>query len=358
MANSNNRLREPDSVHHVTSRIAHRVYFLEDEERNDLIEMIRRAADFAGLKLLGWCIMTNHFHLLVYVPPRAEIDEDEVLRRYGRLKGESARGAMESSFARWRSSGEAGEQQVGQWLDKQRRRMYDLGCFMKIVKQWFTEDYNSRKSHRGTLWEAVYHDRAVKLSSSSMAKCLAYIHLNPVRAAVCDNFFDYPWSSYSAYHRGDDVARSGMHFIYGDDVSDEEIEALHNALLEHLLESEKLRRAEEIVKRRAAGFAEPADPLTDEALIAQAAAHLEEVKKASMRFQEESLRVGSRKERNELLAEGVLSALRSVDGDDVAHIAEKIGVSARTAYRQLKIMEKDGLVAHEGHGGKWYILSK
>ena len=63
MANSNNRIKEPETVHHLVSRIAHRVYFLKDEERDEFIDMMRRTAEFCGIELIGWCIMTNHFRL-------------------------------------------------------------------------------------------------------------------------------------------------------------------------------------------------------------------------------------------------------------------------------------------------------
>ncbi len=61
MGFSNFRKREPFTVHHIMNRIAHRVFFLRDEERNDFIEMMRRVAEFTGIQLLGWCVMNNHF---------------------------------------------------------------------------------------------------------------------------------------------------------------------------------------------------------------------------------------------------------------------------------------------------------
>jgi hypothetical protein len=32
-----------------------------------------------------------------------------------------------------------------------------------------------------------------------LAQLLAYLHLNPVRAGICENPSDYPWSSYRTY---------------------------------------------------------------------------------------------------------------------------------------------------------------
>ena len=242
MANSNGRVKDYGTVHHLVSRIAHRVYFLKDEERSDFLEMVRRSAEFTGIRLLGWCVMGNHFHLLVYLPKPETLDECEVLRRYGILKGVHAAEGMKSDFAEWRKDREVGEQRVAEWLDKQRARMYDVGSFMKIAKQWFTVEYNRRNAHKGTLWESAYFDRVVKRRTKDMSECLAYIHLNPIRAAASDRFDGYAWSSYSAFRKGEPIATAGMRFVYGEAESDGDIAARHEELMERLLEEEKQRR--------------------------------------------------------------------------------------------------------------------
>ena len=77
MAASNHRIRETSTYHRLISRIAHRVYFMKDEERNDFVEMMRRVAEFSGITLVAWCVLTNHFHILAYLPEAVEIGEDE-----------------------------------------------------------------------------------------------------------------------------------------------------------------------------------------------------------------------------------------------------------------------------------------
>ena len=42
MANSNNRVKDYNTVHHLVSRIAHRVYFLKNDERMDFLQEILR----------------------------------------------------------------------------------------------------------------------------------------------------------------------------------------------------------------------------------------------------------------------------------------------------------------------------
>ena len=263
------------------SRIAHKVYFLTEEVRNDFIEMIRRAADFCGIELVAWCIMTNHFHLLAYLPEPESIDEEETLRRYGVLKGKSRLKRLVAELSAMRTH-ENGEADVQKRLEEIQRPMYDVGEFMKIIKQWMTQEYNRRYSHAGTLWEAVYRDVLVKGTPDELGKRAGYIHLNPIRAAITGDFAGYPWSSMAALRRGDDLALAGMRHIYGTDAGQAEILEAHRALMSKLLEQMKLEKAQDIARKRQAGFEVPADPLTTEALIAQESAHLEVVMAASI----------------------------------------------------------------------------
>lgn len=266
------------------SRIAHQVYFMTDEVRNDFLEMIRRAADFCGIKLLAWCIMTNHFHLLVYLPTPENLSEEEILRRYAVLKGRVKLNALMKELADYRKDAEKGEESVRNKLKEISASMYSVGVFMKIVKQWLTQEYNSRYSHRGTLWEGVYKDVLVKTTPTEMGKLAGYIHLNPIRAAICSGFDEYLWSSLNALKRGDEIALEGMRTIYGEAASREEILEAHKHLMAELLERIKFERAGEIARKREAGIDMPIDHLTSEAMVAQAAANLE---RAAMAFAEE-----------------------------------------------------------------------
>ncbi len=335
MANSNNRIKEPETVHHLVSRIAHRVYFLKGEERDGFIDMMLRTAEFCGIELIGWCIMTNHFHILAYLPKPQELDEDEILRRYRALKGQSAASALSRTFDMWRRDGESGEKRVKKELDKISGRMYTIGSFMKIFKQWFTMEYNRRYSHKGTLWESAYYDRVIGLSISKIVECLGYIHLNPIRAAASDSFNGYFWSSYTAFVNGSPLAEKGMRFVYGDDISRDEIICRHNELLNSLLEKEKRRRAEEIARKRAAGYEAPVDSLTSEAMVIQAAAHLEKVKAAAIEMHESNYIKGRREKRRLLIESSVRESIERNPNVSPAQIADTLGVSPRTVYRIL-----------------------
>jgi AcrR family transcriptional regulator len=206
---------------------------------------------------------------------------------------------------------------------------------MKILKQWFTFEYNRRYSHKGTLWESAYYDRVIGLSVSKIAECLGYIHLNPIRAAASDSFDGYFWSSYTAFVRGNLLAEKGMRFVYGDDISRDEIICRHNELLNSLLEKEKRRRAEEIARKRAAGYDAPIDPLTSEAMVIQAAAHLEKVRAAAVELHESDDIKGRKEKRRFLMESTVRESIETNPNVSPAQIADMLGVSPRTVYRIL-----------------------
>ena len=57
----------PNRVYHLISRVAHRAFFLNAEERTRFVELLKRVAAFSGVDLLAYCVMTNHVHILVFV---------------------------------------------------------------------------------------------------------------------------------------------------------------------------------------------------------------------------------------------------------------------------------------------------
>ena len=70
---------QTDRCYHLISRVAHRAFYLNEEERTRFVERMRRVAYFSCIEILAYCVMSNHFHVLVYVPAPCELSEEEVL---------------------------------------------------------------------------------------------------------------------------------------------------------------------------------------------------------------------------------------------------------------------------------------
>ena len=95
------KLREnlPNRVYHLISRVAHRAFFLNAEERARFVELLKRVATFSGIELLAYYVMTNHVHILVFVPEPEELSDEEVLSRMRILYRDSRFAGAQARFA-------------------------------------------------------------------------------------------------------------------------------------------------------------------------------------------------------------------------------------------------------------------
>jgi putative transposase len=212
------------AIYHCISRVVGRDFVLEVDERERFRMLMRMCEKFTGCRVLSYCLMSNHFHVLLEVPPMpvGGITDEELFRRLGVFYGEAqvaeiekemenavsvrARGefemppldkdgvpltpAQEAAMARQQAA-----RKVEAIRSRYTRRMHDLSEFMKSLLERFTKWFNRTHSRSGTLWEERF--KSVIVESGVAARTMAaYIDLNPVRAGMVNDPADYRWSSY------------------------------------------------------------------------------------------------------------------------------------------------------------------
>ena len=211
----------PNRCYHIVSRIAHRAFFLDDEEKQHFVDFMKRAAAFSGVKLLGWCVMSNHFHILIYLPEAKPLTEEQLRVRIGDLyRGPQLVMALmewerlKKESERHSADGAIGSTLFDDFKARLRRRMFHPGEFMKTLKQYATISFNGRRSHSGTLWENRYRCKISKPNVKNMSRQLAYVDCNPCEAGICGDPSQYAWSGWHAAVCGDDAAREMYRFVY------------------------------------------------------------------------------------------------------------------------------------------------
>ena len=195
--------------YHCISRVVDRRFVFGAHERDVFRKLMHQVEAFSGVRVLTWTILSNHFHLLLEVPPRpAEPpSDDEILGRCRALYSPDAMIAIEWEFAdARRRGGSALEDLRAKFL----RRMWDLSEFMKTLKQKFTVWFNTARAREGTLWERRFKSVLVEGSWGCLLKVAAYIDLNAVRAGLADDPKDYRWCGYAEAVGGDREARRGL----------------------------------------------------------------------------------------------------------------------------------------------------
>ncbi|MBI3097563.1 MAG: transposase [Planctomycetes bacterium] len=142
------RIEFAGAWYHVMARgVARMPTFLDDEDRRTFLRKLGRLVEAGALEVHAFCLMPNHFHLLVRTP-----------------RGE---------LARW----------------------------MRHVNGDYVRGFNYRHRRVGHLWQGRY--KAILVEDGRYLKeCSRYIHLNPNRARITRPAERYFWSSYRNYVGG------------------------------------------------------------------------------------------------------------------------------------------------------------
>ncbi len=143
----NARCVAPGIAYHVTQRGTNgqRVFF-SDSDRNSYLRLLAANREDAGARILAWCLMSNHIHLIV-VPEHTD----------------------------------------------------SLATLLRRVHGRYAQLINARKNRSGHLWQSRYF--SCPMASSHLRRALAYVENNPVRAGMVERPEDYAWSS-AAVHIG------------------------------------------------------------------------------------------------------------------------------------------------------------
>ena len=192
--------------------------FGQDEKEQFRIYM-RMYENFSGCWVLSYCLMGNHIHILLEVPPMQAggLTDDGLLQRLRAIYPEGVVQPVAKELREGRKAirdGLADESYVAAIHQRYTYRMHDLGEFMKTLLARFTRWFNRHHCRTGTLWESRF--KSVLVEDGLAARTIAaYIDLNPVRAGMVNDPADYRWSSYGEAMGGGPIgngkkARAGL----------------------------------------------------------------------------------------------------------------------------------------------------
>jgi putative transposase len=172
-------INDESTVYHVMSRTALEGFPLGNIENDFMLDLIRRYAALYLVEILGFCLMGNHFHILVRMFPEDKFSDEDIQKRYVDFYGD------DRIFA-------AG------LIPSLRMKLASLSEFMREIKVGFARFYNRRHNRRGYFWGDRFKSVIVE-NGETLINCLAYIDLNPLRAGLVERPEQYRWNSLG-YH--------------------------------------------------------------------------------------------------------------------------------------------------------------
>src|SRR4051812_416836 len=171
--------------YHCTSRCARRASLLGEGRDDRKAWLERRLRELVGIFAIdcgGYAVLDNHFHVLLHLDsPRATAwTAEEVARRWSALcpPRDVARRPLPVS-----------DQRVAElaadaaWVAERRKRLSNLGWFMKCLKEPLARRANEADDCTGAFWEGRYRSVAV-LDEAGLLAVAAYIELNPLAAGL------------------------------------------------------------------------------------------------------------------------------------------------------------------------------
>ncbi len=198
-------------VYHCITRTVNGEFLFDAEAKERLRKQMWQVADFSGVEVLTYCLMSNHFHILVRVPDKdeEEVSDGELLRRYALLYPEPTQ--YQTMTVRYLEAAlTKGGREARLWRKRLTARMHDVSEFMKTLKQRYTIWYNHNHERYGTLWSERFKSTLVEGREAALRVTAAYIDLNPVRAGIVEDPKDYRWSGYGEAVGGNNEAREGI----------------------------------------------------------------------------------------------------------------------------------------------------
>ena len=204
--------RSTTNYYHLMSRVVSGSYLLKDEEKTFFRNTMRGLEAFMGVKVLTYCIMSNHFHILAEVRGITTLTDDELLRRIKKFyQKEDAKMRLEEYEDAKKLADETGnDRKLNAWRKGYLDRMGSLSIFGKELKERFTRWYNWKNNREGAFWSARFKSVLVENSDSALSTMAAYIDLNPVRAKMVTDPKEYRFCGYGEAVAGGKSAQSGI----------------------------------------------------------------------------------------------------------------------------------------------------
>ncbi len=174
------KIDEGGAYYHLCGRVAgvKGEYPLADKRcRRKIIDFIKSFSKVYCLEVLGFCILGNHYHLVVYMEPSRDMSRKELRARAELLyKDTVLDGWFEANWNRFHS------------------RIFDVSELMRSLQSKIARWYNVTHNRRGRFWADRFKSVLLE-DEKAVFDCLLYIELNPVRAGIVKRPEEYEGSS-------------------------------------------------------------------------------------------------------------------------------------------------------------------
>ncbi|CZF86985.1 hypothetical protein GMA8713_05026 [Grimontia marina] len=155
------------------------------EHRREWIEkrLLLLAQTFC-IDVCAYAIMSNHYHVVLHINVKdaESLSLEQVAERWLSLHSGPV---LVNRFIRGDKLSEAEGQRCEEIIELWRERLTSISWFMRLLNQYIATEANREDQCTGHFWEGRFKSQAL-LDEKALAAAMAYVDLNPVRAAIAD----------------------------------------------------------------------------------------------------------------------------------------------------------------------------
>nr|WP_232365105.1 transposase [Salinimonas marina] len=142
-------------------------------------------AEVFCVDVCAYAVMSNHTHVVLRInKDKADsLSVEEVLRRWHKLYKGMLIARRYINPAVCDSLSEAETETVKSLAEVYRTRLFDISWFMRLLNEFIARQANKEDGCTGHFWEGRFKSQAL-MDEASLAACMAYVDLNPVRACL------------------------------------------------------------------------------------------------------------------------------------------------------------------------------
>ena len=139
------RIEYPNAWYHVLNRGRRReLIFRDDQDYDIFLQTVRGACQSWRLRVAAYCLMPNHYHLLIHTPNG------------------------------------------------------NLSRCLRHIDGVYTQRFNRRHGHDGPLFRGRYKALLIE-ADSYLLQLVRYVHRNPLKAGLAETLEESPWTSHKGY---------------------------------------------------------------------------------------------------------------------------------------------------------------
>jgi len=151
-----------------------------EHRRQWIVDRIMTLADIFSIDICSYAVMSNHYHIVLKVNGNKLWTMDYTLKTWNRLYSLPY---LCERFQSGEITTNAELRQVKKMVKKYRKRLMNISWFMKCLNEYIAIKANTEDNCKGHFWEARFKSQAL-LDERALLTCMAYVDLNPIRAAM------------------------------------------------------------------------------------------------------------------------------------------------------------------------------